>query len=88
MAHIGHGVIGDPLYGKAARASQMPDALSRSCLVKLRGFGRQALHAAYLGFAHPVTGEALAFSTDMPADMAHLHQVIETAVVARGSASR
>ena len=88
MAHIGHGVIGDPLYGKPARASQMPDALSRSCLGQLRDFGRQALHAAHLGFAHPVTGEALAFSTDMPADMAHLHQVMKTAVAARASSSR
>ena len=88
MAHIGHGVIGDPLYGKPARASQMPDALSRGCLGQLRGFGRQALHAVHLGFAHPVTGKALAFSTDMPADMAHLHQVMETAVAARASSSR
>ena len=88
MAHIGHGVIGDPLYGKPARASQMPDALSRTCLGQLRGFGRQALHAVHLGFAHPLTGEALAFSTDMPADMAHLHQVMETAVAARASSSR
>ncbi|MGB1962274.1 MAG: RluA family pseudouridine synthase [Candidatus Puniceispirillaceae bacterium] len=88
MAHIGHGVIGDPLYGKPARASQMPDNLSRTCLGQLRSFGRQALHAAHLGFAHPVTGEALAFSTDMPADMAHLHQLMEKAVAARASSSR
>ncbi len=88
MAHIGHGVIGDPLYGKPARASQMPDNLSRTCLWQLRNFGRQALHAAHLGFAHPITGENMVFSTDMPADMAHLNELMGKAVAARASSSR
>ena len=88
MAHIGHGVIGDPLYGKPAKAGQMPDNLSRTCLTQLRSFNRQALHAAYLGFTHPETGEALAFSTDMPDDMVHLRKLMETAVAARASSNR
>ncbi len=88
MAHIGHAVIGDPLYGKPARASQMPDNLSRACLRQLRSFSRQALHATYLGFAHPVTGEAMNFSAEMPSDMAHLHKVMENGVAARASSSR
>tara|TARA_B100000575_G_scaffold283098_1_gene275578 strand:- start:446 stop:1531 length:1086 start_codon:yes stop_codon:yes gene_type:complete len=88
MAHIGHGVIGDPLYGKPANASQMPDNLSRKCLLQLRSFGRQALHAAHLGFAHPKTGEALAFSTDLPADMVHLRNLMETVVAARANSNR
>ena len=88
MAHIGHGVIGDPLYGKPVRASQMPDNLARTCLRQLRSFGRQALHSAHLGFAHPVTGEKLVFGTDMPADMAHMHQLMEKAAAARASSSR
>lgn len=53
MAHIGHGVIGDPLYGKPKRAGQMPDTISRDALASLRAFPRQALHAARLSFAHP-----------------------------------
>ncbi len=88
MAHIGHGVIGDPLYGKPARASQMPDKISQTCLAQLRSFGRQALHAVHLGFAHPITGEALAFNADIPADMANLQRIMETAVAARAKSSR
>ena len=72
MAHLGHGVIGDPMYGKPMRSGQMPDTVARDCLTEIRGFRRQALHAASLGFAHPVTGEALHFETPMPDDMAGL----------------
>lgn len=88
MAHIGHGVIGDPLYGKAPRAGQMPDNISRTALSQLRAFDRQALHAAHLGFAHPITGEALAFSADLPPDMAALLGVMEHAVAARAAGRR
>ena len=83
MAHMGHGVIGDPLYGRALRSGQMPDAVSRDCLAALRDFGRQALHAASLGFDHPVTKEALSFETPMPDDMAGLIKTIEGAIAAR-----
>ena len=85
MAHIGHGVIGDPLYGRALRAQQMPDNLSRTCLSRLRAFGRQALHAAHLGFAHPISGDAMSFTAPMPADMAQLQQIMEDSVAARAS---
>ena len=77
LAHIGHGVIGDPLYGRAPRAAQMPDNFARSGLSQMRKFDRQALHAAYLGFSHPVTGEALTFETPLPSDMASLLALIE-----------
>ena len=83
MAHMGHGVIGDPLYGCALRSGQMPDAVSRDCLAALRDFARQALHAASLGFDHPVTKEALDFETPMPDDMAGLIKTIEQAIAAR-----
>ena len=83
MAHMGHGVIGDPLYGRALRSGQMPDAVSRDCLAALRDFARQALHAASLGFDHPVTKEALNFETAMPDDMAGLIKTIEQAIAAR-----
>ena len=83
MAHMGHGVIGDPLYGRALRSGQMPDAVSRDCLAALRDFARQALHAASLGFDHPVTKEALNFETPMPDDMAGLIKTIEQAIAAR-----
>ena len=83
MAHLGHGVIGDPMYGRAMRSGQMPDNAARDCLAQMRAFGRQALHAAVLGFAHPVTGEALEFTTPMPDDMAGLITTIEAGIARR-----
>ena len=88
MAHLGHGVIGDPMYGKPMRSSQMPDAVARDCLAEIRGFRRQALHAASLGFAHPVTGEALHFETPMPDDMAGLVAAIEAGIARRATAPK
>ena len=64
LASIGHPLVGDPVYGRASSAL-------RPLLQKL-GFRRQALHAAVLGFIHPVTGHRLSFSSDLPADMAEL----------------
>ena len=88
MAHLGHGVIGDPMYGKPMRSGQMPDAVARDCLAEIRGFRRQALHAASLGFAHPVTGEALHFETPMPDDMAGLVTAIEAGIARRATAPK
>lgn len=64
MASIGHALLGDPVYGRAARGHR--DLLERL------GFRRQALHAAHLGFIHPATSVALAFESNMPADMQEL----------------
>ena len=88
MAHIGHGVIGDPIYGKAPRAGQMPDTVARTALNQLRAFDRQALHAVHLGFAHPITGEAMAFDVPPPDDMADLLGLMEKAVAERASGVR
>ena len=88
MAHLGHGVIGDPMYGKPMRSGQMPDAVARDCLSAIRGFQRQALHAASLGFAHPVTGEALHFEIPMPDDMAGLVAAIEAGIARRATAPK
>jgi 23S rRNA pseudouridine1911/1915/1917 synthase len=64
MASIGHPLLGDPAYGRTP-------ARLRSRLSELR-FARQALHAAVLGFIHPVTGAALRFESALPADMEQL----------------
>lgn len=66
MAHIGHPLLGDPVYGRGfqTRAARLGDA-GRLALEEL---GRQALHAAELGFEHPVTRKALTFQSVMPAD--------------------
>jgi 23S rRNA pseudouridine1911/1915/1917 synthase len=70
MAHIGHPLLGDATYGAGFRASEalLPD-VGRAALA---GLGRQALHAAELGFEHPGTGEALLFRSELPGDLAGL----------------
>ncbi|HCR66497.1 MAG TPA: RluA family pseudouridine synthase, partial [Oceanicaulis sp.] len=42
-----------------------------------KDFRRQALHAAVLGFEHPVTGEAVRFETELPKDMQRLEGFLE-----------
>jgi 23S rRNA pseudouridine1911/1915/1917 synthase len=83
LAHIGHPVLGDPVYGTGFKtsAARLSEA-GRAALVTL---GRQALHAAELGFVHPRTGKDLHFSSDMPADLARLTAALEGAVPARGA---
>jgi 23S rRNA pseudouridine1911/1915/1917 synthase len=50
----------------------------------MRAFPRQALHAKTLGFAHPITGEALEFSQELPADIDKLVKLIDEAIKKRG----
>ena len=67
MAHAGHGLVGDPVYGgkrKLAACAFTPEAADA-----VRAFPRQALHAAVLGFEHPFSGEALRFEAPLPLDM-------------------
>ena len=69
MAHAGLGLIGDPVYGGARKASAR--ALGDAAPF-VQDFPRQALHAARLGFAHPVSGIDLEFNSPLPADMQDL----------------
>ncbi|MEY3905299.1 MAG: hypothetical protein RIR59_122 [Pseudomonadota bacterium] len=64
MASIGHPLLGDPVYGRSR-----PE--HREVLTRL-GFERQALHAARLGFIHPITGGSLNFESPIPSDMERL----------------
>ncbi len=64
MASIGHPLLGDPVYGRGRTGD-------RALLTRL-GFQRQALHAAHLGFLHPVTGEKVSFDSPLPMDMQEL----------------
>ena len=70
LAHVGHGLIGDPVYGGRRKLSQK--ALSPGAIAATQGLPRQALHAAVLGFVHPVSGAALRFEAPLPGDMAAL----------------
>lgn len=69
MSYVGHGLIGDQTYGGKRRLSEK--TLGAGAGVA-NGFARQALHAASLGFLHPVTGEALDFVSPLPEDLAGL----------------
>jgi 23S rRNA pseudouridine1911/1915/1917 synthase len=64
MASIGHPLLGDPVYGRSGK--------SHGKLLKQLQFHRQALHAAELGFTHPVTKRRLSFASAMPPDMQEL----------------
>lgn len=77
MAHIGHPVLGDPVYGTGFKASErkLPEA-ARSAL---KALNRQALHACVLGFNHPRTGVPLEFESLVPADFANLVKALKAA---------
>jgi 23S rRNA pseudouridine1911/1915/1917 synthase len=68
MASIGHPLIGDPVYGGSGK--------THGKLLKQLGFHRQALHAAELGFVHPVTRDRLSFTSPMPPDMQELFNAL------------
>jgi 23S rRNA pseudouridine1911/1915/1917 synthase len=68
MASIGHPLLGDPVYGRAGKGNAK--------LLKELGFHRQALHAAELGFTHPVTKDRLSFASPMPSDMQELFKAL------------
>jgi 23S rRNA pseudouridine1911/1915/1917 synthase len=75
LSHLGAPLIGDPLYGKQrALGAAGPHAAEADAAA--RAFPRQALHAAVLGFTHPVTGAELRFESPLPADMAALAETL------------
>ena len=64
MAHLGHSLLGDPVYGGRHPATER------------LGFRRQALHAARLGFIHPITGATQVYQSPMPPDMQELFRAL------------
>jgi 23S rRNA pseudouridine1911/1915/1917 synthase len=70
LTHAGHGLIGDPTYGGRRKLSEK--AVGEGGRIAAYTFPRQALHAATLGFQHPVSKEMLRFEAPMPADMVGL----------------
>jgi 23S rRNA pseudouridine1911/1915/1917 synthase len=70
LAAIGCPCLGDPVYGSGPPAEPVRRAIAAA------GLARQALHAAVLGFRHPITGEALRFEAPLPADMAMLEGLL------------
>ncbi|TCT06887.1 RluA family pseudouridine synthase [Aquabacter spiritensis] len=74
MAHIGHPLLGDEIYGPGFRTKLA--RLAAPAAAALSGLGRQALHATRLGFAHPTRGEVLSFESPLPPDLAALRQAL------------
>jgi len=66
MTHIHYPLVGDRVYGGRLL---LPKGATPALIETLRGFRRQALHAARVGFEHPVTGEPIACEAALPADM-------------------
>ena len=83
LAHAGHGLVGDPVYGGRRRLSEK--ALPPETHAKVQAFPRQALHAAVLGFQHPVSGETLRFEAPLPADMRDLLDVLRAPMAGKST---
>lgn len=80
MAHLGHGLLGDTLYGPCAAgagAVAMPLMKDKLLWPGVRAASvRQMLHAAVLGLTHPRTGERMQFETSLPKDFSALEAVL------------
>ncbi len=77
LAHIGAPVLGDPVYGRGKGLVALGSGPDWQAAVDLaRAFPRQALHAARLGFAHPVTGAAMVFEAQLPEDIRALIEAL------------
>jgi 23S rRNA pseudouridine1911/1915/1917 synthase len=74
LAHLGFPLLGDRVYGGAAR---VPRGTSAALAEELRSFPRQALHAAELALAHPLTGRELEWKAPLPEDMRELLEALE-----------
>ncbi|MFM2483169.1 23S rRNA pseudouridine(1911/1915/1917) synthase RluD [Celerinatantimonas sp. YJH-8] len=73
MAHIGHPLVGDPVYGGRLK---LPKAATPELVTTLQNFKRQALHAVMLQLEHPITGELMQWHADIPDDMVALTDII------------
>ena len=74
LSHAGYPLVGDPVYG---RRLVIPRGATPELAEALRGFRRQALHAAKLGFPHPRTGRTVEVQSKLPADMQALIACLE-----------
>ena len=75
LAHVGHPIVGDSTYGsrrRGVRATSAPDAV--------QAFPRQALHARWLSFRHPMSGRRLKIESELPLDMQALVEALRSEV--------
>ena len=83
MAHVRHPLVGDQMYGTGLK---LPKGATAQLTQTMREFKRQALHAEKLEFTHPVSGETISVTAQMPADMLSLLAALrEDTAAERGS---
>ena len=80
LASVGHPVVGDPVYG-LRRARRLEVELDAPTLDLVRALPGQALHAQFLAFRHPITGQELAFFAPPPPEMAKLLVHLQASVL-------
>jgi 23S rRNA pseudouridine1911/1915/1917 synthase len=74
FAHRRHALVGDPVYGGRLA---LPAGANEAQVDVLRGFRRQALHAAQLQLAHPASGDPLSFEVPPPSDFTNLIETLQ-----------
>lgn len=72
LTHLGHPLIGDPVYGRARRTPRPKSDEEAEAYAVVAAFSRQALHARLLGFHHPTAGKPMRFEAPWPEDFARL----------------
>ena len=75
LSHIGHPLVGDPLYGGRVR---FPKKASQELKDSLKGFNRHALHSKKLTLTHPESGESMSWKSELPEDMQLLLEVLNS----------
>jgi 23S rRNA pseudouridine1911/1915/1917 synthase len=84
LAHLGHPVVGDLVYGRDAKKQLRGSARERSLQAALvESLRRQALHAFELGFDHPITGAPLRFSRPVPEDFGRALEILRSSAAER-----
>jgi len=74
LSHVGHSLIGDPMYGGRVR---FPKKASEELKDALLNFKRQALHSKKLTLTHPISGESMSWKAPLPDDMIGLLEVLK-----------
>ena len=74
LSHVGHSLIGDPIYGGRVR---FPKKASEELKDVLLNFKRQALHSKKLTLTHPISGELMSWKAPLPDDMSGLLEVLK-----------
>jgi 23S rRNA pseudouridine1911/1915/1917 synthase len=82
LTHIGHPLVGDPVYGGGLK---LPKGAGPELVAALRGFRRQALHAEKLSFVHPASGEPVSFDAPRPADLQTLIEALRADLAEQGA---